>query len=102
MEASLEELQTQLPKLFDELQITKNLDIQLESSKIIVTLRNHIFEDLCRETARLERTHRTVGCLLSSALACAFAKSTGKPIVIEKDETGPDKTTTIHYRVLED
>jgi hypothetical protein len=95
-------LQTQLPKLFDELQITKNLTIQTDSNRIIVALKNHVFEDLCRETAKLERTHKAVGCLLSSALACAFAKATGKPIVIEKDETGPDNTTTIHYRVLED
>lgn len=101
-ETSLEDLQTQLPKLFDELQITKQLDIQLENSSITVRIATYIFEDLCKETAKLELTHKTVGCPLSSALACAFAKATGKPIVIEKEETSPDETTTILYKVLKD
>lgn len=101
-ETSLEDLQTQLPKLFDELQITKHLDIQLEENSITVRITNHVFEDLCNETAKLELTHKTVGCPLSSALACTFAKATGKPIVIEKEETSPDKTTTIQYRMLKD
>jgi hypothetical protein len=101
-ETSLEDLQTQLPKLFDELQITKSLTVQPEDASIVVEMRNHVFEDLCNETAKLERTHKTVGCPLASALACAFAKATGKPIVIEKEETGPNVKTTIHYKVLED
>jgi hypothetical protein len=101
-ETSLEDLQTQLPKLFDELQITKHLNIQLEDNTITVKIANHVFEDLCKETAKLELAHKTVGCPLSSALACAFAKASGKPIVIEKEETGPEETTTIQYKVLED
>jgi hypothetical protein len=101
-ETSLEDLQTQLPKLFDELQITKHLNIQPQDNSITVTITDHIFEDLCNETAKLELTHKTVGCPLSSALACVFAKATGKPIVIEKEETSPDAITTIQYKVLED
>jgi hypothetical protein len=101
-ETSLENLQTQLPKLFEELQITKHLVIQPQDNSITVTIRNHVFEDLCKETAELELTHKTVGCPISSAFACIFAKATGKPIAIEKEETGPDDTTTIQYKVLED
>jgi len=101
-ETSLEDLQTQLPKLFDELQITKHLNIQPQDNLITVKIANHVFEDLCKETAKLELTHKTVGCPLSSALACIFAKATGKPIVIEKEETSPDHATTIQYKVLED
>ena len=102
IETSLEDLQTQRPRLFDELQITKHLNIQPQDNSITVTIRSHVFEDLCNETAKLELTHKTVGCPISSALACAFAKATGKPIVIEKEETSPDETTTIQYKVLED
>jgi len=101
-EASLEGLQSQLARLFDVLQITKHLTIQPQDNSILVTMRDHVFEDLCKETTKLELTHKTVGCPLSSALACAFAKATGKPIVIEKEETSPDHTTTIQCRVLED
>jgi hypothetical protein len=108
-EASLEDLQTQLPRLFDELQITKHLTIQPQYKSeraayksITVWITDHVFEDLCKETAKLELTHKTVGCPLSSALACIFAKATGKPVTIEKEETGPDETTTVQYEVLED
>jgi len=102
IQTSLEDLQTQLPRLFDELQITKHLTIQTQDNNITVRIKNHVFEDLCKETAKLELTHKTVGCHLSSVFACIFAKATGKPIVIEKEETDPDATTTIQYKVLED
>jgi hypothetical protein len=101
-EMTLEHLQIQLPKLFDGLQITKHMDIRLEENKITVVMINHIFEKLCKEAAKLEKTHKTVGCHLSSALACAFAKATGKPIIIVAEETSPDATTTIRFQVLED
>jgi adenine/guanine phosphoribosyltransferase-like PRPP-binding protein len=65
-------------------------------------MKNHVFEDLCEETRKLKRTHETVGCPLSSALACVLAKATGKPVTIEKEEKLPDETTQIQYTVLED
>jgi hypothetical protein len=102
IETSLEDLQTQLPRLFVELQITKHLTIQPQDNNITVRIINHVFEDLCNETAKLELTHRILGCPLSSAFACVFAKATGKPIVIEKEETSLDATTTIQYKVFED
>jgi hypothetical protein len=65
-------------------------------------MNNHIFEDLCKETRKLEKTHETIGCPLSSAFACILAKATGKPVTIEKEETLPDATIRIQYTVLED
>ena len=101
-ETSLVDLQKDLPRLFDDLQITKNLSIQAENNTISVAIGNHVFKDLCEETAKLELTHRTIGCALSSAFACAFAKATGKPVAIETEETSQDGKTLIQYRVLED
>jgi hypothetical protein len=101
-ETSIKDLETQLPKLFDRLEITKYLSIHTEESKITVNIRNSVLDDLCRQTAKLEKTHKTVGCPLSSALACIFAKATGKSITIQAEETEPDETTTIHFKILED
>jgi hypothetical protein len=101
-ETSLEDLQKQLPKLLEELEITKNTTVQTDGNTVIIEMNNHIFEALCEETRRLERTHETVGCPLSSALACVLAKATGKSVTIEKEETLPDETTQIQYTVLED
>jgi len=101
-ETSLEVLQKQLPKLLDTLQITKNTTVQTEGNTVIIEMTNHIFEDLCKETRKLEKTHETIGCPLSSALACILAKATGKPVTIEKEETLPDATTRVQYTLLED
>jgi len=101
-ETSLKGLQKQLPKLLEELQITKNATAQTEGNTVIIETNNHIFEDLCKETRKLEKTHETIGCPLSSALACLLAKATGKPVTIEKEETLPDATTRIQYTLLEE
>lgn len=101
-ETSIKDLETRLPPLFDRLEITKHLSVQHEENGVTVNVRNSVLDDLCRQTAKLEKTHKTLGCPLSSALACIFAKATGKPISIEAEETGPDESTTIHFKILED
>jgi hypothetical protein len=100
-ETRVEYLQKQLPSLFDALQITKNFTIEAKDNTIKVEMKNHIFKDLSEETKQLEKTHWAVGSPLSSALACAFAKATGKPVTIKTDETNPEGTTTIQYDILE-
>lgn len=101
-ETSVGDLQKQLPKLLEALHITRNTMVQTEGDTIIIEMSNHLFENLCKETRTLEKTHETIGCLLSSALACVLAKATGKPITIEKEEKLPDATTRIQYSVLKD
>jgi len=101
IETTLEDLQKRLPQLFEELQITKNITLTTQENTIIVELRNHIFRNLSEETEKLAKTQQTVGSPIASALACVFAKATGKPITIEKEETTPEGTTTIQYNILE-
>ena len=101
-ETNLTHLQNELPKLFEKLGISKDTDIETNGKTVTVRLAKHTFTDLCKETGNLKRAHETVGCPLSSALACALAKATGKPVIIQNEETAPDQTTTIQYNVLED
>jgi len=101
-ETTLNELQTQIPELFEELQITKNLSLTSEVNMITVTTRNNVFKDLSEAAKRLEKTYALVGSPMASALACAFAKATGKPITIEKEETTPEGTTIMQFNILED
>jgi len=100
-EITLSELETQLPKLFEELQITKYLSLTSQGNTLTVEIRNHIYKDLSEETAKLEKTRLLVGSPIASALACVFAKATGKPITIENEETTQQGTTTIQYDILE-
>jgi hypothetical protein len=101
-ELSLNELTTQLPRLLERLGITKTALMNVEGGKVTFETGNYIFKDLCLETRNFQRTHETVGCPFSSAIACALAKASGKPVTIEKEERGPNNETTIHYLILEE
>jgi hypothetical protein len=101
-ETDLEDVQKDLPKLFEKLEIAKNMYVHMEDNVVTVELGNHIFKGLCEETRKLEKTHETVGCPLSSAVACALAKASGKPVIIEKEMQNLDGSTKIQYRLLEE
>jgi hypothetical protein len=114
----LKYLEQNLPKLLiDDLEIAEDVEIVTSTSesttgptdpnspnrtknstvhvKIITSTYNHI----CRETAQ---TSSQIGCPLCSAIACAIAKASGKPVTIDKTEIGEDdKTIETTYRVLE-
>jgi hypothetical protein len=97
-------IQEKLAKLLVEgTEIAENVETNIEKETVTIEITNHIFKELCRETTKLTKTHKSIGCPLSSAIACALAKATGKPIVIEKEEQSQDgKTTKIQYHILED
>lgn len=99
-ETDLNYLQRRLPNLFEKLEISKNTTLETVAATVTVTVSDHIFRGLCEETAKLKRVHAAVGCPLSSALACALAKATGKPVAIEKEETTPEKST-FWYIIME-
>jgi hypothetical protein len=99
----LKYLKEMLPRLFiEDMEIAENIDVSTENSTISIEITNHIFKDICEETKRHPKLYESIGCPLCSAVACALAKATGKPITIEKEEQSQDgKTTKIQYRILE-
>ncbi len=102
--ADLKHLQSALPQLLVEnLELSENAEIYLQESTITMEIDGSIFNSICHETDNQPRTHVQVGCLLSSALACVFAKTTGKPITIQNETQNlENKTTTIEYRIEEE
>ncbi|MCJ7719716.1 hypothetical protein MUO69_07290 [Candidatus Bathyarchaeota archaeon] len=97
----LEYLQKKLPKLLIEnLEIAENIEIKAEDNTITVEITEDVFNNIETE---LSKTRGTMGSILSSAIACALARATGEPIVIEKEELSQDgKTTEIQYRLMEE
>jgi uncharacterized protein YuzE len=97
-------IQNNLPKLLiEDTEIAENVEIELKNNSITIEITNHIFSEICEETRKLSKTHEAIGCTLSSAIACALAKATGKPIAIENEELSEDgKITKIQYRIVED
>lgn len=95
-------VQQRLPKLLIEnLEIAETAEMQIQNDGITVEITGNILNEVCQETRKLPRTHVSVGCLLSSAIACVLAKATGKAVTIQKEEDSSDgKTTTIQYQII--
>lgn len=95
----MEYLQQKMPKLFiEELEITQNFEIKTENNKILVKIENSKYDVLNSEV----ENSRTLGSLLSSAIACVIAKTTGNPIRIEKQQTSEDAYLTIEYQIMKE
>jgi uncharacterized protein YuzE len=102
--ADLQYLQLNIPKLFvEELEIAQNLDINIENNKVRVKIENSTYLSLAKEAAKFSKLYESIGCPLSSSIACALAKATGKPVIIEKQQINDEeKTIEIEYRLIEE
>lgn len=94
-------IESNLPKLLNEdMEISEKTEIYIKNNIVTITLTNHIFNEICQETRKYQKIHESVGCILSSGIACALAKATGKPIIIEREDQDGG-TTKIQYKILE-
>jgi hypothetical protein len=99
----LKQVQKQLPKLLvEDLELAENVEIQLQDNTVTLEIIGSILEETCRQTDIQPKMHKQVGCLLSSAIACALAKAAGKPVIIQNETRKQEtKTTHIEYQILE-
>ena len=100
-----------LPKLFvEDLEIAENLEIEIESSKSIIGKKDHaiikvriinsIFKDIIKENPKLFQISHKIGSPIISAIACALAKTTGKPVKIADIQSNEDVIiTTVTYKI---
>ncbi len=97
-------LQNVLPKLLvEEMSLAQSVKIQIQGNAISLEIAGSIFEEVCRQNDSLPKSHFQVGCILSSAIGCALAKVTGKPITIQNEtRTQETNTTLIEYSILEE
>jgi hypothetical protein len=100
----LQYLQKNMPKLFiEDLELAQNFEMETENNKIRVKIQNSVCPALITVAEQPSNIYSTLGSPLSSAIACALAKSTGKPIIIENHQTNKDgRDVTIEYRILEE
>jgi uncharacterized membrane protein len=97
-------LQQNLPKLFvEDLEISQNLEMETEANKIRVQIENSVYKAPNTETEQPATIYSRLGSPLSSAIACAVAKATGKPIIMEKEQnSNHGRNVTIEYRILDE
>jgi len=110
----LEQLQRDLPKLcVEDLEIAEDLKIQIVKNSasfsqtkidaIHVKITNSIYKDIYKEARKLPHICGQIGCPICSAIACAIAKSSGKPVTIEKIQDSADgRTIETQYRIIEE
>ncbi len=93
--------QQKLPKvLIEDMEMAENVEVQIQSGVVAVDVTGSVLDEVCQETDRQPRVHELVGCLLSSAIACALAKTTGEPVIIQKESRNPEsKATHIEFQV---
>ena len=119
----LQYLQQNMPKLFiEDLEIAEDLEIQIKYGEVStiatdpvsfgraqtkfdtihVKITNSVYKDMCKEARKLSRVCDAIGCPICGAIACALAKATGKPVIIEETEVPEDgKTIEANFRLLE-
>lgn len=94
-------LQQKLPAVFiEDLEIAQNFEMEITENNVIVKIEKSNYKDLTLEPVNLRSG---LGCPISSAIACAIAKATGKPTIIEDLKMSQDgKKIEIEYRLLEE
>jgi hypothetical protein len=98
----LKQIQNKLPKLLaEDMELAENAEIQIQDNTVTLEITGSILDEICRQTDSQPKTHKQVGCLLSSAIACALAKATGKPVTIQNETRNQEtKTTKIEYQIM--
>jgi hypothetical protein len=116
---NLTDLQQRLPQtLIEDMEIVTDCEIRqtydkiegrsqenAQSSRNVVTAKftTTAFKDTCKRATQLSSIFSNVGCPLSSVLAIAFAKATGKPTQILNEKTSEDGLTNeTEYIILEE
>lgn len=97
-------LQDKLPRLFiEDLEIAEDLEINVKGSNIHLRIVGSTYRNLCKQARNLSNICGSLGCPLCSSFACALARATGKPIIIEKTEPSEDgETVEAYYRVIQE
>lgn len=92
-----------LKTLVEDLEIAQDVEIKSQGKRLNIRLENSTYAPICSETQKLSKINSSIGCPICSALACALTKTTGKPVVIEKEQaTEDDRSINIEYRLLDE
>lgn len=97
-------LEQEIPKLLTQtLEIARNITIETEGNIVRVRMDGSIYSGMCSNIGGGSGFHGSLGCPLCSAIACALAKATGKPLIIENEKPDEDgQTIETEYRLLDE
>jgi len=101
-QANLDQLQSDLRKaIVDILELAKEFRIDQEHELIHARMADSIYRNLYSREQELESIY-SIGCPLTSALACALAKTAGRPVTIVRISFSGDlRNLDVWYQVME-
>jgi hypothetical protein len=99
---SLEELCEVMPRfILDNFSLAMEMEMTLEQNQVNMKLTDPIYKNLYSAENNL-KSITFLGCPITSAVACALAKASGKPVTIEKIDVSIDgETIQAHYRIAQ-
>ena len=87
---SLNDLCEMLPKsILDNYSLAKEMTMETQENDVLLKITGSIYQDLFTEARNLKSIN-LLGCPLISAVACAIATASGKPVVIQSIKFTPD------------
>ncbi|MGQ9460588.1 MAG: hypothetical protein ACUVRA_05105 [Candidatus Bathyarchaeaceae archaeon] len=87
--------------IVNNLELAGSFEIDAGKELIHVKITDSVYKDLYSQERKLKIVH-SIGCPLTSAVACALAKTTGKLVTIAKSNISPDlKTIEAWYQTVE-
>jgi hypothetical protein len=97
-------LENSLPTIMiDKLEIARTLRMQVKRDRIEVDMENPIYKNIFKQISKLPDVVGSLGDPISSAIACALAKATGKPVKIAQYKINEDgKTISVEYLLIEE
>lgn len=87
--------------IVNSLELARNFEINTEKDAVNVKIVDSVFSHLYSKSQNL-KTVQSIGCPLTSAVGCALAIQTGKPVTITRTEVSPDlKIIQVWYKLIE-
>ena len=99
----LAELCEVLPRVISEnLSLAKAMELTLDENQVQLRLFGSLYKNLYSRESGL-KSISILGCPLVSAVACALAKTSGKPVMIQNQKISPDGSMIgIWYRIVQE
>jgi hypothetical protein len=101
-ETSINDLCDIFPKnILDNFSLAKEISMTIKENEVVVSLTGLTYRDIYVNLER-PKSINLLGCPVVSAIACAIAKSSGKPVTIQAIKIASDTPTiAVKYKIIE-
>jgi hypothetical protein len=89
--------------LTEHLDIMKGFEMHVEAGRVVVRFEESVYADLCRDLKDSTSMWSTMGCPISSALACLLTGATMRPVTFEGETLSEDgRIMEASYHIIQE